>query len=166
MQRNTHFVCGFNGFNQFTDLVKEKCNPRQSVLLSNLQTGSSPSRGDDESDGRLFYVHPVELHWQACLFYSWSSVYTSDSDQGDKKQFGFTQDRKTSFDGCQFVSSEQEDIQHLPVQLEYPDCPRGFVSHSIAQLKWNLNVDCFYLISDRGVFEAKEVSRRYKCNLY
>lgn len=160
MQRNTHFVCGFNGFNQFTDLVQEKCNPHQSDILSHIQSSSNSSKGDDESDGRLFYVYPVELQWQACLTYSWSSVYTSDSDQGDYKRYGFTQDRKTSLDGCQFVSSEQEDIQQLPVQLEYPDCPRGFVSHSIAQIKWNLNVDCFYLISDKGVFEAREISGR------
>ena len=156
MQRYVYLVCGFNGFNQFTNLVHEKKNACQSAAaLADLNR----DKKHNDNEGELFFVNPVELQWHEYLFYSWSSVYVSGGDRDDNRQYGFSEDSKNVSKGCHFISSEKEVLQQPWIRLEYSDCPRGFGFHCIDQIRWNIKND-FYLMGDKGVFKAGEITQR------
>ena len=163
MQRNVDFICGFNGFDQFTDLVQRRSclDKTRNATLSPPSADANPGTENSENEA-LFFVNPIELQCQDYLVFSWSSAFAVDTNQGDYKRYGFANDDSSnSFDVDDIVSFENENPEQRWLRFEYPDCPRGVGFHSTAQIRWNLNVNSFYLISDRGVFEARDLHARY-----
>jgi len=162
MLRNVDFICGFNGFNQFTDLVQKRSwlGIKTNATLSPPNADSNPGI-EDCGDRALFFVNPVELQRQDYLVFSWSSVFAVATNQGDYKRYGFANDDSSnSFDEGNVVFFEDENPEQRWLKFEYPDCPRGVGFHSTAQIRWNLNINSFYLICDEGVFEARDLHAR------
>ena len=165
MQSYVHFVCGFNGFDQFTDLIHSCYHASQSEAL--------PSRPKTESelidvDTNLALVNLVAFQNSEYFSYSWSSVFACDDNEGDYRQYGFSHklSRKLNFVFPGKQESEMENTGRC-IGFEYPDCPRGFHCQSMERIVHRKDFDRFYLIDGTGVYNARieteDNTRQHSC---
>lgn len=155
-----YFVCGFNGFHQFTKFLG-KVDSLESES-SQKQTTSYILQCADARDN-LCLTKPTEFCWfPKSLLFSWSSVIASDSDSHNYKTFGCTKRSSNYLKLGQFVCSLKEGIQSLEsgVNLEFPDCPRGFDSCCLTQAECSSLNDIFYVVSVNGVFKAEKITKK------
>ncbi len=167
--KQDYFVCGFNGFKQFSSLIiKKKGNGEE-----------GPGQDDDAHIQMPSALNiPIKLASECRQFLiSWSAVYFLD-EQGHMARSDLSEVIAGKKDECSkdfnCGSLYHDSPKNSKVKVEYPDCPRGFLPlplikiHKVIDISPNAfaiteNGEVSKIICDEEEKAAADVAIMYVC---